>query len=214
MYPFTQNNCVVFCCSATAGGRRCLPSAGYKSLIVLMVLSQLDNSNVTLSGCPENQYHRLQFVVNAAASSILICSGGTKWRYPWSNVTGWASFIKLISRSPCLFTIVFTILLTCSIISVFVTTLLADMNSAFGHQLTPTFFWYCCPGWLMLIIHLWLPGREHGSIRRKQLVQHRSCHYLMTSYNCYIFGVVFLTFSFLTYHCGSPRFHFNWCRQM
>jgi len=55
------------CFAALWTVRRCLPLAAYKSLIISLVLSQLDYGNATLSGLPDYQFRRLQSVINAAA---------------------------------------------------------------------------------------------------------------------------------------------------
>jgi len=50
--------------------RRLVPASVYQSLVVALVLSQLDYGNITLTGIPAYQLCCLQSVMNAAARSI------------------------------------------------------------------------------------------------------------------------------------------------
>jgi len=117
-----------------------------------------------------------------------ICSDESTWWHPWSNCTGRVQLIGSISRLPLWSTILLTILFRhiCLCHYNVWRTLTKDVDS--GEQLTPTFFWYCGPGWLLLaIVRFRLP---YETICRTQFTQHRHCSHLNNSLKLFFFRVI------------------------
>ena len=69
----TSNRTVAACCAVLRqlrSVRRSKPPPVYKTLVIALVLSELDCGNATLIGLPAYQYERLRSALNAVARSI------------------------------------------------------------------------------------------------------------------------------------------------